>query len=248
MNKFFCPLGLLSDEANKISGNQPWYSALYDILGGNDGIVILSIQHTLQTKFIFKSSSFYTYRLRTVRYPENNDPDSHDNLLAHFYFRSLTPEQLDRTGWYINSTLPSDFTWFECIRDIIRLIKDRGFNPHRNDWWKFGYNAIGKIANKLPSWVRYYASGRYRYYPFFILHILASYVKPNFKKKTLVHPASGKGMFSVRQTNNVSAKIQCYFMLKTTNSRLLIMLFNIKELCNIYFDSPEHPIRRLLNE
>jgi hypothetical protein len=83
----------------------------------------------------------------------------------------------------------------------------------------------------------------------FILHILVSYLKPNFKKdyKHTYEDGSYEWVMD-RQTNNVSAKIQCYFILKTTGSKYLIKLFDIKKLCNIYFDDADHPIRSKLND
>jgi hypothetical protein len=235
MEGFFCPLGLLSDRSGNISGNQPIYSAYYYVMGGYPTEKFFSIRNTLIDNFVFHRY-IPEYRIRTIRYPDNGKvPDSHDNILAHLYFGSLTADDLEKTGWYINSNLPSDFTWMECFKDIILLIKKHGTNPHRNVWHEEGYRAIAKIANRLPLWLRYYANPIAKYYVPYILHIMISYIKPNFKN-------------GIRETNNVSAKIQCYFMLKSTNSRYLIMLFNIKELCDIYFDEAEHPIRRILND
>ena len=229
MNNFFCQLGLLHDADHKVSGNNIWYSALFESITGKKRFDrdIISDQFVF-IRFIPK------YNIRTLRYPDNFNLDSHDNMLGFLYFNALDADDLKRANWYINGYVDDTHTWKQCFNDIYRLIKDHGFNPHRNTWWQGDYRAIGKIANKLPMCIRWYASREIKYYPAFLFHIFVSWIKPNFKK-------------DVRQTNNVSAKIQCWFMLKTTKSRFLIRLFDIKKLSSIYF--PEnHPINKILNK
>lgn len=230
---YFDKYGMLSDRPDKISGNQPYYSALHCYISCNFDYW-KSIGFTLQNELVFHRF-IPKYRLLTKRYPDNPNPDSHDNMIAHIYFGSLDLKDLKRSNWYFNNYHKDDHTWVECFRDIYRLIKEHGTNPHRNIWWVEGYNAIGKIANRLPMWLRWYASRELRYLPFLYLHLFTSWIKPNFKK-------------DVRQTNNVSAKIQCWFILNTSGYEIFSFLFPIKKLVNIYFDYPDHPIRKLLNE
>lgn len=225
MTGFFCDLGLLHDTNHKVSGNGVIYSALFEAIRNKKKFNRDVIEELVFIRFIPK------YRISTLRYPNNFNPDSHDNMLGFIYFNALNADDLKRSNWYINNYVDGTHTWKECFEDIYRLIKDHGFNPHRNIWHEQGYKAIGKIANKLPMFIRWYASREIKYYTAFLLHLFVSWIKPSFKK-------------DVRQTNNISAKIQCWFLLRTTGSKLLIKLFDIKKLSSIYFPE-DHPINQL---
>lgn len=250
MSKWFDQYNMIHDrslDGDYRSGNAPWYSALYLTLKGGDfekaGVNRLRV--VLLSKFIIETID---HRFKTFRYPDNYNPDSHDNLLAHIYFKTITLDILKNSNYYFNNYKNTDHTWLECFKDIYRLIKDHGWNPHRNAWWEGGYYAIGKLANRLPMWLRWYASRELKYLPFLYLHLFVSWIKPNFKKgkRWKIFITGETGRFKVRQTNNVSAKIQCWFLLRTTGSKYLVKLFDIKKLASIYFDYEDHPIRQAL--
>lgn len=230
--KWFDQYGMLHDrsiENGYRSGNAPWYSALYSAIVGDDYYMKNLYYIRLTRHFVIGSKPF-----NSIRYPNNNNPDSHDNMIAHIFYGVVDSDELKEGKWYFNGYKHDTHTWLECFKDIYRIVKDHGISPHRNIWWKEGYDAIGKLANRLPMWLRWYASRELKYLPFLYLHLFVSWIKPNFNK-------------DVRQTNNVSAKIQCWFILKTTGSKVFHKLFDIKKLTNIYFDYEDYPIRRILN-